>query len=218
VTRIQHAGTLTVAEDLSYPPMAFRQAGAPEGFDVDLGRLLADALGVQFAVVDTPLASMREVLPPGVDAVIGALPEGVVPGRASDPYYLSHQGILSPARASVASAEALRGLRVAAAAGSRGAAVAAAAGATVETTYLSEQALAALALGRVQAALADQSLVFAYATDHRGLRAVGGVGPAVPFVVVVPEGAPDLAAFVSAAIRDLGRDGGLTRLRERWHL
>jgi len=218
VTRIQHAGTLTVAEDLSYPPMAFRQGGAPEGFDVDLGTLIADALGVRLAVVDTPLASMREAFPPGVDAAIGALADGVVPGRASDPYYLSQQAILSPARGSVASAEALRGLRVAAAAGSRGAAIAAAAGAVVETTYLPEQALAALALGRVQAAVADQPVVFAYATDHRGLRAVGGVGPAVPFVVVVPEGAPDLATFVSAAIRELGRDGGLTRLRDRWHL
>ncbi|HYM68752.1 MAG TPA: transporter substrate-binding domain-containing protein, partial [bacterium] len=80
------------------------------------------------------------------------------------------------------------------------------------------QALTAVALGRARAAVADAPLVLDYAAGHAGLRVAGGVGAAVPRVVVVSKDAPDLASFVSAALHELDRDGGLARLRERWHL
>ncbi|HXX38027.1 MAG TPA: transporter substrate-binding domain-containing protein [bacterium] len=219
VDRIRHEGVMRVAADLSYPPMAYRRDGTPAGFDVDLATLLAASLGVRLRVIDTPLSTMAGVgVPAGADAVLGGIPEGVVPGLSSGPYYVSRQAILSIARRAVESPRGLRGLHVAVAVGGRGAAVARDAGAILDVTALPEQALDEVALGRAQAAVADAPLVFNYAAEHPGLRATGGVGAPVPFVVVVPREAHDLATFVSAALHDLDRDGGLAQLRARWHL
>jgi polar amino acid transport system substrate-binding protein len=219
VDRIRHIGVLRVAADLSYPPMAFRRDGAPAGFDVELATLLATSLGVRLAVVDTPFATISDGVPADVDAVVGVVPQAVAPGLPSDPYYTWQQAILSPGRGAVGSLDGLRGLHVAVAAGSsRGVAVARDAGAIPELTYLPEQALTSVAQGRARAAVADAPLVLDYAASHPGLRVVVGVGAPVSRVVVVSKDAPDLASFVSAALHELDRDGGLARLRERWHL
>jgi len=218
VDRIRHAGVLRVAADLSYPPMAFLRDGAPAGFDVELATLLATSLGVRVAVVDTPILTISDGVPVDVDAVIGVVPRAVVAGLPSDPYYTWQQAILSPGRSAVKSLDGLRGLHVAVAAGSLGVAVAQDAGAIPDLTYLPEEALAAVAQGRARAAVADAPVVLDYAAGHAGLRVVGGVGATVPRVVVVSKDAPDLASFVSAVLHELDRDGGLGRLRERWHL
>jgi len=219
IARIQRAGTLRVASDLSYPPMAFRDDSGPKGFDVDVAMLLAEALGVHLAVIDTPLAVLRLGVPRGADMAIGALPSGTVPGRASGPYYMLGQAIVSPGRAAVGAIAGLRGLRVAVVAGSPGAGVARQAGASVVAlTFLPEPALAAVAAGQVQAAVVDEPLARGYAADHQGLTVAAAGAAAVPLVAVVSESAPDLAAFVTDALRELGRNGGLGRLRERWHL
>ncbi len=219
IARIQRAGTLHVAADLSYPPIAFRDDAGPKGFDVDLATLLAQALGVHLAVVDTPLAVLHAGVPAGADLALGALPSGTVPGRASAPYLMVGQAIVSHGRGAVSSVAGLRGLRVAAVAGSPGAGMAGQAGAsTVELLYLPEQALAALEAGRVQAAVVDEPVARDYAADHGGLAVAGAGGATVPLVVIAPESAPDLAGFVADALQQLGQNGGLARLRERWHL
>jgi len=219
ISRIQHAGTLRVAADLSYPPIAFRDDSGPKGFDVDVATLLSQALGVRLEIVDTPLAALRLGIPAGADMAIGALPAGVVPGHASAPYFMVGQAIISPGRTAVTSVEDLRGLRVAAAAGSPGAGVAQRAGAaSTELTYLPGEALAAVAAGSAQAAVVDEPLARGYAADHRDLKVAAIVAGAVPLVAVVPENQPDLAGFVADALQDLDRSGGVARLRERWHL
>src|SRR5712671_3490127 len=50
------AGTLTIGSDVSYPPQEFFPVGSTTatGFDIDLGKALADQMGLQFAVVNTP--------------------------------------------------------------------------------------------------------------------------------------------------------------------
>jgi len=218
VDKIRRAGVFRVAVDLSYPPMAFRRDGAPAGFDIELATLLARSLGVRLVVVDTPILTVRDGVPADTDAVVGVAPQAVVPGLPSDPYYTSQQAILSQGRSAVGSLDGLRGLHVAVAAGSRGVAVAQDAGAIPDLTYLPEEALAAVAQGRARAAVADAPLVLDYAASHAGLRVVGGFGAPVPRVVVVSKDAPDLASAVSAAVHALDRDGGLGRLRARWHL
>ncbi len=219
ITHIQRAGTLRAAADLSYPPMAFRDDAGPKGFDVDLATLLAEALGVHLAVIDTPLAVLRGGVPSGADLAIGALASGTVPGRASAPYLMVGQAIASPGRGAVTSVAGLKGLRVAAVAGSPGAELARQAGASVvDVQYLPEQALAALTAGRAQAAVVDEPVARGYAADHRGVTVSRAGEAAVPLVVVVSDGAPDFAGFVTDAVQELGQNGGLAQLRARWHL
>jgi polar amino acid transport system substrate-binding protein len=214
---IQRAGSLRVASDLSYPPMEFRDGAAARGFDIDLAALLAGALGVRLSVVDMPLAAMTSEFPKGADLILSALPAGRTPGIPSDPYYISGQALLWRNGAPVQTLEALRGHRVAAAAGTGAETLIRAAGRQF-VTYLPEQAFAAVADGRVQAAVGDRPLVLAFAGTHPDLGATAGPWGEVPLVAAARPDAPDLAAFVSAAIQALRRDGGLDQLRRRWHL
>lgn len=217
IAQIQRAGVLRVASDLSYPPMEFRENGVPRGLEIDLAALLAGALGVRLDVVDTPLALMRAGFPAGADVLLSAIPAEGAPGLPSEPYYVSSQAILWWDRSPVRTPEDLRGLRVAVAAGSPGEGLAEEAGA-LSITYLPEQAMEAAASGRAQAAVGDRSLVVWYAQTHPRLHVAAGAWREVPLVVVMRPDAPDLAAFITAALRELGTNGGLAQVRRRWHL
>lgn len=186
---------------------------------MDLASLLAAALGVRLEVIDTPLAVMRAGFPRGADLLLSALTREYPSGLHSDPYYVTSQAILSPGSAPVRTLEMLRGLRVAVQAGSPGAAIARQAGAgAVLTAYLPGEALSAVPAGRAQAAVGDRPLVARYAQDHPGLHVATGPWAEAPLVVVVRQDAPELAAFVSAALHELTRNGGLDQLRRRWNL
>src|ERR1700693_2773468 len=58
------AGTLTIGSDVSYPPQEFYPVGSTtaDGFDIDLGKALASAMGLNFAVVDTPFTGIIPAL------------------------------------------------------------------------------------------------------------------------------------------------------------
>jgi polar amino acid transport system substrate-binding protein len=197
--------------------MEFWEGRTPRGFDIDLASLLAAALGVRLQVVDLPVSVMRAGFPRGVDMLVG-LPADRAPGLPSLPYYQVAQAILSRESEPVRAPEMLRGLRVAAQSGSRGAAVAGQEGAALVETYLPDEALGAVAAGRVRAAVAERPLVAAYARSHPHLSVTPVPGQEVPLVVLVRPGAPDLAAFVSTALRELDHNGGLAQLRKRWGL
>ena len=58
------AGTLTIGSDVSYPPQEFYPVGSKtaSGFDIEIGKALANAMGLQFAVVDTPFTGIIPAL------------------------------------------------------------------------------------------------------------------------------------------------------------
>lgn len=213
---ITRAGRLRVAADLSYPPMAFRDGGVPAGFDVELAGLLARALGVRAEVIDTPAAVTREGFPSDIDLVMNAAPSG--PAPVSVPYYTAREAVLVPAGGSRVGRASLRGRRVAAAAGGAGASTARTAGAVLVPTYLPLAAMDLAASGRVDAAIVEEPLAAAFAKAHPRLSVVPLPGTEAPFVIGIRPDAPDLGAFVSAAIRELDGSGGLAQLRKRWHL
>jgi polar amino acid transport system substrate-binding protein len=219
IAQIRGAGVLRVASDLSYPPMEFRENGAPRGFEVDLAALLAGALGVRLEIIDVPLTVTGAEFPAGVDVLLSGIPaEGAAAvGRPSEPYYVSSQAILWRDGAPVRTPQDLRGLRVAVSAGSPGEALAAGAGAFA-VSYLPEQAMADVAAGRAQAAVGDRPLLLWYAQTHPHLHVSAGAWHETALVAVTRWDASDLAAFITAALRELRANGGLDQLRRRWHL
>jgi len=218
VAEVRRAGRLRVAADLSVPPMAFRDASGPRGFDVDLIGLVAQALGVRAEIVDTPMAAMREGFPTGADLAAGALSAGLVPGLATDPYADASPAIVWSRKTSGSTLPALRGKRVAAPIGSPGERLARDAGATLVVTYLPEESLALVADGRADAAIADGPAASDFVSGRTGLRTSAAGGPAVPLVFMARPDASDLAGYVSVVIRELASHGGLKQLRQRWHL
>jgi ABC-type amino acid transport substrate-binding protein len=218
VAAVRRSGRLRVAADLSVPPMAFRDASGPRGFDVDLVGLVAQALGVRVEIMDTPAAAMREAFPPNADLAAGALSDDMAPGVATDSYGDASPTIVWGGKTSGSSLTALRGRRVAAALGSPGERLARDAGATLVTTYLPEQSLAMAADGRADAAIADGPEALGFVSGKAGLRTSADGGPAVPLVLIARPDAADLAAYASAVIRELRSRDGLKQLRQRWHL
>jgi len=218
VAGIKRAGVLRVASDLSYPPLAFRDQGAPQGFEIDLARLLAAALGVRLEVTDTPRTAARVGIA-DADLLISGWEAAGAPGPASTPYYVMRQAILWGEKQTPTPDGSLRNARVAVQARSRGQALAERLGATPAVVeYQPLEALTAVARGTVQAAVADLPLVAEYARTHPRLRMSTGAWGDVPLVVVVRPNAPDLLAFTSAAIQELEQRGGLAQLRRRWQL
>jgi polar amino acid transport system substrate-binding protein len=218
VAAVRSSGRLRVAADLSVPPVAFRDASGPRGFDVDLVGLVAQALGVRVEITDTPAAAMREAFPPNADLAAGALSQGMVPGVATDAYGDAAPTIVWSGKTSGSGIAALRGRRVAAALGSAGERLARDAGATLVTTYLQEQSLVLVADGRVDAAITDGPEALGFVSGKAGLRTSAAGGPAVPLVLIARQDAADLAAYASAVIRELRSGDGLRQLRLRWHL
>lgn len=198
--------------------MAFRDPSGPRGFDVDLIDLVAGSLGVRAEIIDTPIAAMREGVPPNADLAAGALSAGMVPGVATAAYGDASPTIVWAAKTAGSAVGALRGRRVAVSVGSAGERLARDAGATLVATYLPEESLALVADGRVDAAIADGPQALGFVADRTGLRASAAGGPAVSFVLIARPDAADLAAYVSAVIRELDSSGGLAQLRRRWHL
>jgi ABC-type amino acid transport substrate-binding protein len=218
VVAVQRAGRLRVAADLSVPPMAFRDASGAAGFDVDLIGLIAQSLGVRAEITDTPIAAAPGAFPQDEDLAAGALSAGTVPGPATEAYETASPAIVWGTRTSGTTPEALRGKRVAVALGGPAERLARGAGAVVVATYLSQESLAMVGAGRVDAAIAGGPEARDFVSGQTGLRTSEAGGPASSFVIIARPGASDLAAYVSAVIEALRSSGGLEQLRRRWHL
>lgn len=218
VAEIKRAGVLRVASDLSYPPLAFRERGAPAGFEIDLAGLLAGALGVRLDIIDEP----RTVMRPGfhdVDLLISGWTAEGAPGLTSAPYYAMRQGVLWREGQGPPAGSSLRGVRVAVQARSRGQAAAEQSGAVPAFVgYTMVGVLEAVTRGAAQAAVADLPVITEYARTHSHLRVSTVSWPAASLVIVVRDNAPDLLEFTSAAIHELERQHGLDQLRQRWRL
>jgi glutamate transport system substrate-binding protein len=98
---IQDEGTLRIAvEDDRLPWSDFDDAGEPEGFNVDLGRLIARSLGVETEFVSATPDEMAQLLDDGaVDVAFPLTPiteERVGAHAYADPYWAGHQRLLVP--------------------------------------------------------------------------------------------------------------------------
>jgi glutamine transport system substrate-binding protein len=218
VAAIKRAGVLRVGTDLSDPPLAFRERGAPAGYEMEVAQLLAQALGVRVRIVDTP----RALAPSGfrgVDLLIGGWSADHAPGLPSRPYYVMRQALVWRSAGPKAGDAPLRGLRVAAQAESGGQRVAVRLGAAQTLLTLEpDEAVRAMDRGAVDVAVVDFPLAAHYGRMVRGLHVRQGAWEETPLVVVSRANAPDLAAFASAVIQDLEGSNGLAQLQRRWGL
>lgn len=92
-------GTLRVGVILSFPPFGSRNAnGEPEGYDVDMAKEVANALGVKLEIIDTTAADRIPNLQTGkVDLVIGNFTRTAERAKAvafTDPYVVAGQVLL----------------------------------------------------------------------------------------------------------------------------
>ena len=222
---IEAHGVLRIGLDPTYPPFDTLSNGQPSGYDVSLSQAIAADLGLRPEYHTLALDTLYDALASDqVDVLVSALPfvyERQKEVRYSVPYYQSGQVlVVRPGDTSIRTASDLADKVVAVALGSNSDTEArrlqrdSLPTLRLDSTYHSaEDALNALAGGRVDAAITDNLSAQTYTTEHAG--AVYVLQPPLtdePYVVAMRAGADALAAQINSTIERLRADGELPRM------
>jgi polar amino acid transport system substrate-binding protein len=230
------AGTLTIGSDVSYPPQEFFPVGSTTatGFDIDLGKALADQLGLQFAVVNTPFDGIIPALnSKKFDIMISAMTITDDRKTAVDfiPYFVAGESFVVAKNATITPTKLddLCGKKVAAEAGTAELDEATglnAAGKTcagnhvnVVTFQKDTEALTELKKGNVDIHFTD-SPVAAYEVqnDSANLKISGGIIEVAPEGIAVRKGDTAMNTAVTAAFSALKSDGTYANLLKKWNV
>jgi ABC-type amino acid transport substrate-binding protein len=221
--RVQERGVLRIGTDPTYPPFESLVDGQYQGYDIALGQAIAARLGVRAEFVPLALDGQYDALLVGqVDLLLSALPliyERQQEVRYSQPYYQAGPRlVVRAADARIAGPVDLAGRRVGVELGSTADMAArrlhstTVPGLVLAATYHSAaDALAALADGVVDAAVADPLGLAAY-PGRATLRALDPPLADEPYVAALRRDSPRLAAAVDATITDLRTSGELARM------
>ncbi len=221
LAEVRERGELVIGSDIPYGVMAFYdEDGTPVGIDMDLGREIAERIGVSMRVETMPLDDLFDAVKEGrVDAVLSAVtitPERQETMDFSAPYL--NAGTYVAVRAGnteIGSLEDLRGKRVGVIAGTIGEEVA------QESEHIDNEnvvpfdnedlRLEALESGDVDAAL----MHFLTASDPE-IEMIGDPLRQSYYGVVTRKGADSLMAEIDATLRVLKRSGRLDEIRESY--
>jgi arginine/lysine/histidine/glutamine transport system substrate-binding and permease protein len=225
--RVQDAGVLRVGMEATFPPFETTDgAGNFGGFDVELAQALAAGLGVQAEFVNLSYDTLYDALAARrVDVLISMMvleQERTMDVSYSPPYY--DAGLLlvvTEGTTAITGTAGLAGRRVAVEAGSlaeeeaRRMAVALK-GLSILAYSEPEPALAAVARGEADAALADPVTLAGYRRAGGRVMAVGPRLTSEPYSVVTVRGDRALTLEVGRIVEGLRASGELDRLAARW--
>jgi ABC-type amino acid transport substrate-binding protein len=114
--KIQKRGVLVVGVEEDARPISTSLVGGPEGFTVEMGRWLADGLGVDVEFVSGTTAELATMVSDhDVDVAFPLTPitePALDEHLFSDPYFVAHQRLLVPASSSIAGVDDLSGQTV----------------------------------------------------------------------------------------------------------
>ena len=227
--RIQQKGELVIGTSGTQPPLTAKtKDGKIIGFDADLSRLMAGAMGVKLKMVEMSFPDLLPALQTGkVDMVISGMtmtPERNLKVVFVGPYFVSGKGILTKAQkmASMQGAKELNKKEVTLAA-----LKASTSQLFVETlipdaklmaTKDLDEAMNLLFEDKVDALVADYPFcaVAAFRYRDKGLIAGSAQFTYEPLGIAVPEGDPLLINWIENFLSLLNGKGDLKLLGERW--
>jgi polar amino acid transport system substrate-binding protein len=222
--QIQERGTLHVGVEANFPPWSSVDAsGNAQGFTEDLGRLIADSLGVDVEFTALPSSNMPVYVETGkLDIAFPVLPitEEVYRERGmSDPYFVAHQKLLVPRSSPITGLEDLDGKVVCSAItpptetdiGVLNPAVK-----TVVRAVDRDGCLRPIAKGQVAAVTGPDILLLSYAARHPGLRVVGDELSTEGYGAMVGDSFGGFAEFVNSVLAEADRELYWNKLYERW--
>src|ERR1700693_2138007 len=229
------AGTLTLGSDISYPPQEFFPVGSTNasGFDIDLGKALADAMGLKYAVVNTPFDGIIPALnSKKFDIMISAMTITDARSATVDfiPYFVAGESFVVTSNSTVLPTKLadLCGKKVAAESGTaeldEANGLNAAGGACasnhvqVVTFQKDTEALAELKKGNVDVHFTDSPVAAYEVQQTTGLKASGGIIEVAPEGSALRKGDSALEDPVKAAFAQIKRDGTYTNLLKKWNL
>lgn len=198
----------------------------PEGFDVDMARMVAqrifgDANAIQYeeALSRNRIPYLNEERVDVVFSTMTANEERAKQIEFSDAYYVAGQSLLVPANSTIASVNDLAGKSVATAKGSTSEKNirAFAPEAAVELFDGYAAAVQAMESGRVDAVTTDDIILYGFQKNNPDkFKVVGGQFTQEPYAAGAKKGNTLLIEEVNATIRDMKQSGEWAKLYKKW--
>ncbi|WP_342623872.1 transporter substrate-binding domain-containing protein [Pseudomonas alkylphenolica] len=217
-------GELRIAVEANMSPFNFKDDGKLAGFEIDLGRLLADELEVRAEFVVTT----RDDLLPGVESgkydialnQVAATPELKERLDFSEPYsYSSAQLIVrKDEKRSLANLGALKGHSLGVVQGSQFAEQARSVeGVDLHSYPDASQPIKDVANEQIDAAISDRLLVpYAIRDSQQAVTEGATVGPILSLTIPFQKGNPAFHSAVDKALQRIKADGRLEALSQKW--
>ena len=221
---IQDKGTVTIGVKFDVPPFGFNnpQSGEVEGFDVEVGKVIAEHLGVEPEFVEAISDNRIPFLQDGrVDLILSTMT--ITTDREheidfSNPYFIAHGRILVPGDSDIAGVADLGGKRVCTVTGS-----------TYEATLTEQAPDAKLELvdtysecfeliqnGAVDAVSTDDVILTGMIIQDDTLKMVGDQLTVEPYGIGLPDKQDDMQEFVNEVLAGMFEDGSWDDIYEEW--
>lgn len=224
MARLQQEGEITIGVKFDVPPFGFRnpQTGDVEGFDVDLGRAIAEELGVEPKFIEAISDNRIPFLKDGTaDLILSTMTITAERDKEidfSEPYFVARGRILVPGDSDIQGLEGLEGNSVCTALGS-----------TYEETLREEapdadlklvdsysECLELLQNGAVDAVSTDDVILTGMIIQDDSLKLVGDPLTTEPYGVGIKEGDRELQQFVDEVIAEYKSDGRWADAYQKW--
>jgi ABC-type amino acid transport substrate-binding protein len=224
MAKLQQKGEITVGVKFDVPPFGFKnpQTGDVEGFDVDVGKAVADELGVKPKFIEAISDNRIPFLQQGtVDLILSTMTINAERDQEidfSEPYYVARGSILVPKDSPIKGIDDLAGKRVCTALGS-----------TYEATLRekapkSERKLVdsysecfeLIQNKAVHAISTDDVILAGMIIQDPNLKLVGGALTTEPYGAGIKEGDTEFQRFVSGVIAKMKSDRRWARLYDKW--
>jgi len=214
-------GELLVGSDIPYIPFEFGDPPAYEGFDIDLINEVADRLGLEARIADTPFDAILQGGNGRFDLAIAATTIDAEREKAvdfSDPYFLSQQSLLVPADGDIQSLEDITADTVVggqdATTGERFANDET--DADVRGFPEIDDAYGAVASGQVDAVINDLFSTQAAVEENPDLEVAEVFQTGELYGIVLPEKSDALREAVNGALAEIKEDGTLEELYQEY--
>lgn len=221
---LQEEGEITIGVKYDVPPFGVRnpRTGDIEGFDIDLGKAIADELGVKPKFIEAISDNRIPFLQKGTaDLILSTMTINKERDREidfSEPYYIARGRILVPKGSDIRGLEDLGGKRVCTALGSTYADTlkerAGDADLRLVDTY--SECLELIQNKSVDAVSTDDVILTGMIIQDRDLQMVGRPLTTEPYGAGIKKGDTMFRQFVDGVIRDYKKDGRWARSYQRW--
>ncbi|CAN5408925.1 glutamine ABC transporter substrate-binding protein GlnH [soil metagenome] len=224
MAKLQDEGKVVIGVKYDVPPFGFQnpETGEVEGFDVDLGKIIASELGVKTAFEEAISDNRIPFLQDGtVDLILSTMT--ITTDRDTEidysrPYFIAHGRILAPKGSDIKGIDDLNGKRVCTALGS-----------TYESTIKEQAPDADLELvdsysectellqnESIDAISTDDVILTGMIIQDDSLELVGDQLTVEPYGVGIAQGDKELKGFVDGVVEKFLQDGEFDRLYEKW--